>query len=244
VRARPPQHDSLALERVTARVLADPAAARLLGRALDSPHLAELVERVLDSEGAERLVAHVLDSHLLDASVARVLESNELWLVVEEIAQTPPSRPPSRNRAPALTISWRMRSAGGRGARTSGWSAPRAGCCTDLLRPATPRRRAPNRGRRELRRPSTEDDRSAAGAVRRRDRRPRRAGVALAAAVRWPGHARDRVRARCRADQRGRDPHRGGRDAQVVDRDDPRAAAHGRDRGGRRALPARWWATS
>jgi hypothetical protein len=44
---------------------------------------------VLDSDGMDRLVAQVLASRLLDRSVARVLASDELWLVVEEIAQSP-----------------------------------------------------------------------------------------------------------------------------------------------------------
>jgi hypothetical protein len=37
----------------------------------------------------ERLVAQILDSRLIDASVARVLAGDELWLIVDEVAQSP-----------------------------------------------------------------------------------------------------------------------------------------------------------
>jgi hypothetical protein len=70
-------------------VLDSPRTAELVDHVLDSPRTAALVERVLDSAGMERLVAQVLDSRLLDASVARVLANENLWLVVEEIAQSP-----------------------------------------------------------------------------------------------------------------------------------------------------------
>jgi hypothetical protein len=57
--------------------------------ALDSPLMSELAGRALDSEGMDRLVAQVLESRLLDATVARILASEELWLVVDEVAQSP-----------------------------------------------------------------------------------------------------------------------------------------------------------
>ncbi len=63
---------------------------------------AEAVDRVLDSELAERAIARAvervademgtgpaLDSPAMDRLVARLLESEELWLVVDEIAQSP-----------------------------------------------------------------------------------------------------------------------------------------------------------
>jgi 6-phosphogluconate dehydrogenase (decarboxylating) len=63
---------------------------------------AEAVDRVLDSELAKRAIARAvervademgegpaLDSPAMDRLVARLLESRELWLVVEEIAQSP-----------------------------------------------------------------------------------------------------------------------------------------------------------
>ena len=51
--------------------------------------MAELADRVLESEGVERLVGQVLESRLVDASVARVLASEELWLVVQRVAESP-----------------------------------------------------------------------------------------------------------------------------------------------------------
>ena len=42
-----------------------------------------------DSPGMERVVGRVLDSRLLDTSIARLLASDELWSMVEEIAQSP-----------------------------------------------------------------------------------------------------------------------------------------------------------
>ena len=77
----------------------------------------------------DRLVAQVLDSRLVDASVARVLASDELWLVVDEVAQSP-----------AVTEAITQQSAGfadqvagevGERSRerTPGSSASRAGCC-------------------------------------------------------------------------------------------------------------------
>jgi hypothetical protein len=62
----------------------------------------EAVDRVLDSELAKRAIARAvervademgegpaLDSPAMDRLVARLLESEELWLVVDEIAQSP-----------------------------------------------------------------------------------------------------------------------------------------------------------
>ena len=60
-----------------------------LDRVLDNPRLRELAGRTIDGETMERLVDQLLTSHVLDASVARVLASEQLWLVVDEIAQSP-----------------------------------------------------------------------------------------------------------------------------------------------------------
>ena len=62
----------------------------------------EAVDRVLDSELAKRAIARAvervademgegpaLDSPAMDRLVARLLESDELWLIVDEIAQSP-----------------------------------------------------------------------------------------------------------------------------------------------------------
>ncbi len=48
-----------------------------------------LVGVVADSPGMERMVGRVLDSRLLDTGMARLLASEELWEMVDEIAQSP-----------------------------------------------------------------------------------------------------------------------------------------------------------
>jgi hypothetical protein len=80
---------SPALDRLVEETLADPVTQELLDRALDSPRVTALAERVLDSDGMERLVAQMLESRLLDVSLERILASERLWLVVEEVAQSP-----------------------------------------------------------------------------------------------------------------------------------------------------------
>jgi hypothetical protein len=47
------------------------------------------VPRALDSPAAERLVARVIQGPLLDEAVSRLLESEDLWLMVDVIAQSP-----------------------------------------------------------------------------------------------------------------------------------------------------------
>jgi hypothetical protein len=47
------------------------------------------VPRALDSAAAERLVARVIQGPLLDEAVSRLLESEDLWLMVDVIAQSP-----------------------------------------------------------------------------------------------------------------------------------------------------------
>jgi len=51
--------------------------------------LAGPVPRALDSAAAERLVARVIQGPLLDEAVSRLLESEDLWLMVDVIAQSP-----------------------------------------------------------------------------------------------------------------------------------------------------------
>jgi hypothetical protein len=77
------------VDHVVERAMRGPELDRLLTQALASPRVEELTAQALDSEAADRLVAQVLESRLLDATVARVLASEELWLVVDEIAQSP-----------------------------------------------------------------------------------------------------------------------------------------------------------
>jgi hypothetical protein len=62
---------------------------RLAGGVLDDPELERALVAALDSPAAERLMAGVLESRLIDEAVHRLLEGDELWLVVEEIAQSP-----------------------------------------------------------------------------------------------------------------------------------------------------------
>lgn len=62
---------------------------RLVDRALESPAMERLAGRVIDSEAAERLVARVIEGRLLDQAVARLLESEDLWLLVDVVAQSP-----------------------------------------------------------------------------------------------------------------------------------------------------------
>jgi hypothetical protein len=61
----------------------------VLERVLDDAELERVVVAALDSPAAERLLARVLDSQLLDEAVHRLLDGDELWLVVDEIAQSP-----------------------------------------------------------------------------------------------------------------------------------------------------------
>jgi hypothetical protein len=77
------------LERLSDGVLDDPALERLLASALESPAAERLLATALDSPAAERMLVRVLDSKLLDEAVRRALEGEELWLVVNEIAQSP-----------------------------------------------------------------------------------------------------------------------------------------------------------
>ena len=62
---------------------------RLTESVLEDPELERVLVAALDSSAAERLLVRVLDSRLLDEAVHRLLEGEELWLVVDEIAQSP-----------------------------------------------------------------------------------------------------------------------------------------------------------
>jgi hypothetical protein len=77
------------LERLADGLLDDPQLEQLLGRTLDSEATERLLVRALDSEATERLLVRVLESRLVDEAVQRVLDGEELWLVVDEIAQSP-----------------------------------------------------------------------------------------------------------------------------------------------------------
>ena len=62
---------------------------RLADEILDDPELERIMATALDSPAMERLVVRVLESRLVDEAVRRVLDGEELWLVVDEIAQSP-----------------------------------------------------------------------------------------------------------------------------------------------------------
>lgn len=107
--------ESGVIGRVTDRLLADGTAEQIVDRVLSGPELErlmvatlesanvqaavartlegepaeQLVARVLDSAAIERLVTQVLDSRLLDEIITGLLASRELWLLVEEIAESP-----------------------------------------------------------------------------------------------------------------------------------------------------------
>ena len=78
------------LERVADEVLAEDALEPLLERVLAEGVSDRLADRLLDGPQVERLAARVIESRLLDTTVERLLESEELWLLVGEIAQSPP----------------------------------------------------------------------------------------------------------------------------------------------------------
>ena len=60
-----------------------------MDRALDGPELERVVGTVLESPAVERLIGQAIESRLADQAVARLLDSEELWLLVEEIAESP-----------------------------------------------------------------------------------------------------------------------------------------------------------
>jgi hypothetical protein len=66
-------------------VVASPYAERALDHVLES----RLAEHAVESPGMERMVAQVIESRLLDEVVARLLECEELWILVDEIAESP-----------------------------------------------------------------------------------------------------------------------------------------------------------
>jgi hypothetical protein len=89
-------------EEAVDRVLASGLARHAVGRALESPLVDALsddlvrnavVERIADRLLAEGIVEHtvgrVLEGPELERVVVRVLDSEDLWLLIEEIAQSP-----------------------------------------------------------------------------------------------------------------------------------------------------------
>ena len=70
-------------------VLASPAAERVTRETLEGPELQRVVDAALEGPGVERLVAQIMESRLPDAVIERLLEVENLWLLVDEIAQSP-----------------------------------------------------------------------------------------------------------------------------------------------------------
>jgi len=62
---------------------------RLADAVLDDPALERVVAAALDNPATERVLVRVLESKLVDEAVQRVLAGEELWIVVDEIAQSP-----------------------------------------------------------------------------------------------------------------------------------------------------------
>jgi hypothetical protein len=77
------------IERVTAPLVGSGELDRIMESALMSPSVERLADRVIDSPAAERFVERLIDSQLFDRAVVRLLESEELWLLVDEVAQSP-----------------------------------------------------------------------------------------------------------------------------------------------------------
>jgi hypothetical protein len=97
-------------QRIADRLLEDGLAEQLVRRFLDGPELERMValtfesERVeaalvsaLESAGMERLLARVLESRVVEETVARLVddtaarlpESQALWVLIDEVAQSP-----------------------------------------------------------------------------------------------------------------------------------------------------------
>jgi hypothetical protein len=73
------------LDALLASRVGEEAVDRVLDSALAKRAIARAVERVADEMGE----GPALDSPAMDRLVARLLESEELWLIVDEIAQSP-----------------------------------------------------------------------------------------------------------------------------------------------------------
>ena len=74
-------------------VLASPITKEAVERIVASPVVEDVVERLvaqaLDSPEAERLVGRLVDSRLVETAMLDLLRNEALWVLVEEIAQSP-----------------------------------------------------------------------------------------------------------------------------------------------------------
>lgn len=90
------------VEQIAARITQGPELGRMLATALQSDQVqraltdsleseaaVRLLERLARSPGSDRLVAAVLASPLPEQLVSRLLESEQLWVLVDEITQSP-----------------------------------------------------------------------------------------------------------------------------------------------------------
>jgi hypothetical protein len=80
-------------ERALDRMLDSPLAERAVGRAVSGPLVEAVAHDVADHAVVERVTDELLRAgvadRLLDQFVERLLESEELWVLVDEIAQSP-----------------------------------------------------------------------------------------------------------------------------------------------------------
>jgi hypothetical protein len=90
------------LQRLVEQTLSSPEAERLVIQTVDRAEVDRLVGRLVDSPFADAAVAQVIDSRLLDAAITRVIDgplfdlvvarliaSDGLWVLIDEIAQSP-----------------------------------------------------------------------------------------------------------------------------------------------------------
>jgi hypothetical protein len=77
------------LDDVLASSLTKEAADRVLASRLSEEVLERLIGRVVDSPEAERLVGRLIDSRLAETAMLELLENEGLWVLVEEIVQSP-----------------------------------------------------------------------------------------------------------------------------------------------------------
>jgi hypothetical protein len=71
------------------RVLDHPELERIVGAVFDSPRVQDAFAKALDSEGAKQLIDTFFGSSLFEEVITRLLESKQLWMLVEEIADSP-----------------------------------------------------------------------------------------------------------------------------------------------------------
>jgi hypothetical protein len=81
--------DSSELERLVVGVFDNPELERLVGAVFDNPRVQAAITKALDSEGAKQLVDSFFASSLFEDVITRLLESKPLWVLVEEIADSP-----------------------------------------------------------------------------------------------------------------------------------------------------------